>query len=215
MGKLRGIPLSCLGPKALQQLRDQGIDPNQVGKGPRQFAVPSTLPAPPTKEKYHRSVAAERTHDGEVFDSKLELAAYRWLVDHGIPFERQVEVELQPGFLYQGRKVRKISYYSDFKFSLRKLEKFPQKPEETFPKNLAEKSGQKPEEKSEEKLKEKSEDFLWVDMKGFETAEFKLKWKMLLYRGVHVHCVKSVPALVQLLQGHGLALNPAKIQQTG
>ena len=178
-----------------------------VGKGPRQFAVPDTLPAPQTKEKYHRSAAADRTHEGEVFDSKLELAAYRWLVDHGIPFERQVEIELQPGFLYKGRKVRKISYYSDFKFSLRKSEK-------SSPKTGSEIDENRP-ENSDEKPTEKPEDFLWVDMKGFETAEFKLKWKMLLYRGVHVHCVKSVPALVQLLQEHGLTPNPAKIQQTG
>lgn len=182
-----------------------------------------TPPASQTREKYHRSAAADRTHDGEVFDSKLELAAYRWLVDHAIPFERQVEVELQPGFLYQGNKVRKISYFSDFRFSLEKLEKFSSKPEEILGGNPEENSArksagnsvEKTPENSDGKPTEKPEEFLWVDMKGFETAEFKLKWKMLLYRGVHVHRVKSVPELVQLLQGHGLTLNPAKPQQTG
>lgn len=177
MGKLRGIPLSCLGPKALAQLRAQGINPDAVGKGPKTFTA--HFPSEPDKqpaEKYHRSAAADRTYNGEVFDSKLELAAYRWLTDHGIKFETQVEVELQPGFTFEGKKIRKISYFADFKIS--------------------------------EQSSEQSSEHLWVDMKGMETAEFKLKWKLLLFKGVHVHKVKSVSALVTLLLEKGFLPKP-------
>lgn len=151
----------CHAARALAQLRAQGINPDAVGKGPKTFSV--NQPPPESHEKYHRSAAEDRTHEGEVFDSKLELAAYRWLVDHAIKFERQVEIELQPGFEFEGKKIRKISYFCDFKITT------------------------------------DSGETLWVDMKGMETAEFKLKWKMTLFKGVHVLKVKSLTALVELL----------------
>lgn len=99
------------------------------------------------------------------------MAANRWLTAHGIKFERQVEVELQPGFEFEGKKIRKISYRADFKI-------------------LAD-----------------PDRVLWVDMKGFETPEFKLKWKLLLFRGIHVHKVKSVSDLVSLIQKLGFWQN--------
>lgn len=182
MGKLRGIPLSCLGPKALAQLRAQGINPDAVGKGPKTFA--GNLPTEQSKEKYHRSAAAARTHDGEVFDSKLELAAHRWLTEHGVQFERQVEIELQPGFEFEGKKIRKISYFADFKIS-----------KGLAPQNAGENWGG-----ISEQTKEQSREHLWVDMKGFETAKFKLQWKLLLFKGIYVHKVRSVTDLVSLLQ---------------
>lgn len=162
----------------MAQLRAQGINPDAVGKGPKTFSVNLPPEDPPKKsEKYHRSTAADRTHNGEVFDSKLELAAYRWLTDHGVKFETQVEVELQPGFEFQGKKIRKISYVSDFKITT------------------------------------DSGEILWVDMKGFETSEFKLKWKMVLYKGVYVHKVKTVPALILLVSQYSFPKNQLKNQQ--
>lgn len=165
MGKLRHIPVSCLGPQALAQLRAQGIDPTQVGKHKTTFAAKfPQAPAIPV-EKYHRSAAEDRTFDGKVFASKLEMAVWRWLVDHGVAFEFQVPIELQPGFEYQGKKIRAINYIADFKFN--------------------------------------HPEVLWVDMKGFETPEFKLKWKLLLYRGYEIHKIKSLPSLIMFLQQRG------------
>lgn len=167
-----------------------------------------------------------RTHNGEVFDSKLELAAHRWLTDHGILFERQVEIELQPGFEFAGKKIRKISYFADFKIARPPAS-------QNFPENLGEKSaeisekfgsenpaqhddppaGSAGEEKFRENFGKISEKFpeknpyLWVDMKGMETPEFKLKWKLLLFKGIYVNKVRSVTELVSLLQKLGFWQN--------
>ena len=135
----------------MAQLRAQGINPDAVGKRYTTFSV--NLPPESTEqpaEKYHRSAAADRTHNGEVFDSKLELAAYRWLTDHGIKFETQVEVELQPGFEFEGKKIRKISYLADFKI-------LPDSKEKTT-EHLEEKTTEHLEEKTTEHLKEKIEE---------------------------------------------------------
>lgn len=168
--------------QALAQLRAQGINPDAVGKGPKTFPaklLPELIKQSTEQpaEKYHRSAAADRTYNGEVFDSKLELAAYRWLADHGVKFETQVEVELQPGFSFEGKKIRKISYFADFKI-------------------LADCSLESTEQS-------------WEQSGQLETESFKLKWKLLLFKGVHVHKVKSVSALVTLLLEKGFWSKPA------
>lgn len=56
--------------------------------------------------------------DGIVFDSKLEMNAYRVLRDYGIKFDRQVEFTLQEGFYTpppDRKHVRPIKYVADFR----------------------------------------------------------------------------------------------------
>lgn len=89
-----------------------------------------------------------------------------------------MEIELQPGFEFQGKKIRKISYFSDFKIFTN------------------------------------SGEILWVDMKGMETAEFKLKWKMALHKGIYVHKVKTVSALCFLVDRYSRPQNQVKNQAT-
>lgn len=56
--------------------------------------------------------------DGIVFDSKLEMNAYRMLRDYGVKFDRQVEFVLQEGFYTpapEHKHIRPIKYVADFK----------------------------------------------------------------------------------------------------
>lgn len=63
---------------------------------------------------------SDRTYDGIVFDSVLEMKYYR---DYVLPkietgeityCERQKKYELQPSYIYQNKKVRPIDYKADF-----------------------------------------------------------------------------------------------------
>ena len=63
---------------------------------------------------------SDRTYDNIVFDSKLEMNYYRDVV---LPkytsgeikeFELQKEYILQPGFIYEGKKVLPVKYVADF-----------------------------------------------------------------------------------------------------
>lgn len=64
--------------------------------------------------------AEQRTFDGIVFDSVLELRYYRDvllpLVDSGdvVEYELQKPYELQPKFVHDGRTVQAIKYVADF-----------------------------------------------------------------------------------------------------
>lgn len=62
----------------------------------------------------------DRTYDGIVFDSVVEMKYYRDVI---LPktqsgeityFERQKRYELQPSYVYQGKKIRPIDYKADF-----------------------------------------------------------------------------------------------------
>lgn len=63
---------------------------------------------------------AQRTYDGVVYDSKLEMAAYRDWIEPMLrsgeitKVERQVKYELQPAFTSNDEKYRPILYKSDF-----------------------------------------------------------------------------------------------------
>jgi hypothetical protein len=66
--------------------------------------------------KYHNK---KTVIDGITFDSKKEAQYYAELkllqrAGEITAFERQVRYELQPGFTYQGQKVRPIHYIADF-----------------------------------------------------------------------------------------------------
>lgn len=62
----------------------------------------------------------DRTYDGIIFDSVVEMKYYRDVI---LPktqsgeityFERQKRYELQPSYVYQGKKIRPIDYKADF-----------------------------------------------------------------------------------------------------
>ena len=131
----RGIPLGVLGLKALLDLQAQGVNVRQeltklghadkIRYTPAPEASPaaqqmSALQAPKSdapaqrRGKYNVSPAAERTHDGIVFDSKLEMNAYKLLKDYRIDFEYHTVFELQPEFEFRGERIRAINYEGDF-----------------------------------------------------------------------------------------------------
>lgn len=76
------------------------------------------------KSKYNvsqgRSGKQNRTCDGIVFDSRLEMKYYRDVVCVGIKeglivdCQRQVKFELQPRFKYKNKNILPINYYADF-----------------------------------------------------------------------------------------------------
>jgi hypothetical protein len=64
--------------------------------------------------KFHVSPKADRTIDGIVFASKLEMKVYLWLKEAGLEFTRQPRYVLQPKFELNGKKYREICYVGDF-----------------------------------------------------------------------------------------------------
>lgn len=63
---------------------------------------------------------SDRTYDGIVFDSAVEMRYYKEVI---VPqsacgeityYERQKKYELQPSYIYQGKKIRPIDYKADF-----------------------------------------------------------------------------------------------------
>ena len=62
----------------------------------------------------------KRTHNGIVFDSKMEMEYYRDIVCPGVEsgsikqFELQKKYELQPKFIRDGKTVSAITYVADF-----------------------------------------------------------------------------------------------------
>lgn len=70
--------------------------------------------------KYHVAAKGDRTYDGIVFDSKAEMEYYRDVVlplvaaGEIVQYELQKSFELQPGFRYNGKAVRAITYVCDF-----------------------------------------------------------------------------------------------------
>lgn len=106
------MPLDCLGRPALLQLQAMGIDVRKYldappGRG--RVVIPQ-----PRQHKFNVSSKEQRTEDGIVFASKLELAAYRFLRDRHIPFDRQVEFVIEEGFEHEGKKYRAVKYVCDF-----------------------------------------------------------------------------------------------------
>lgn len=166
----RRLSIADLGPSALQQLREMGIDLNKAKvKVPQ--AAESHLQKP--GGKYHVSPKEERTCDGIVFDSKLELTAYQRLKQLGVPFDRQPVFELQPAFKGpEGATVRAIKYVADFA------------------------------------VKDRDGKTLIIDMKGMLTKEYKLKQKLMAFRGLVIHNIKTLPQLVAFLVQHGCLPSP-------
>lgn len=63
---------------------------------------------------------SDRTYNGIVFDSVLEMKYYRDVILPGVEcgeishYERQKKYELQPSYIHNGNKIRPIDYKADF-----------------------------------------------------------------------------------------------------
>lgn len=73
------------------------------------------------RSKYNVSKNKDnRTFDGIVFDSQMEMKYYRDIIlplmESGniVKYERQKKFELQPKFTYEGKTIRAIVYVADF-----------------------------------------------------------------------------------------------------
>ena len=107
---IRHIPLSCLGPRALEQLAAQGV------KVPLMSPAAQTPTASQRAHKFGVSAPEARTdQSGEVYDSKFELACANRLRLLGILFDTQVVLNLQPACEHRGKKIRPIDYHADFR----------------------------------------------------------------------------------------------------
>lgn len=113
----RRIPLSCLGPAALQQLRAAGFAVDQQLQR-EQAAVRRKQDTGVPFNKFGVSAREQRTLDGIVFASKLEMTVYRFLKINSIPFTRQPEIVLQEAFEHEGKKIRPVRYIGDFEVKL-------------------------------------------------------------------------------------------------
>lgn len=168
----RKIPMSCLGPAALAQIRATGYDVDkQIRKEQAGARFKKGAPAGPLNfmsrdSKFGVSAKDQRTMDGIVFDSKLEMNAYRVLRDRGVKFDRQIEFTIQERFEHDGKIIRPIKYVADFKVYA--LDGTP---------------------------------FI-IDTKGMITPDCKLKLKLMLAQGNEVHCVKTLGELTTFLAEH-------------
>lgn len=111
--KKRRISLDHLGRPALLQLQEKGIDVRKQLARLDGQPVPPEAPAP-RAHKFGVSIAADRTIDGLVFDSKLEMSAYKLLVQWNVQFDRQPSFVIEEGFEHAGKKHRAVSYVADF-----------------------------------------------------------------------------------------------------
>ena len=71
--------------------------------------------------KYRVSSKANRTYKGIVFDSKKEMLRYvdlLYLEGKGIisGLQLQVKFELQPAFIFEGKKIQAINHVCDFQY---------------------------------------------------------------------------------------------------
>lgn len=114
--------MSCLGPAALAQIRATGYDVDkqiQKEQAGARFKKGGVAGAPlnfmSRDSKFGVSAKDQRTMDSIVFDSKLEMNAYRTLRELGVKFDRQIEYTIQERFKHDGKVIRPIKYVADFK----------------------------------------------------------------------------------------------------
>lgn len=116
---IRGIHLNDLGRPALLQLQTLGIDVTKQlnakasGIDPKFQLLFKTMDRERVG-KYKVSSKEQRTMDGIVFDSKLEMNVYRALRHYNIEFEQQKVFVIEENFEFEGKKHRAIKYLCDF-----------------------------------------------------------------------------------------------------
>jgi hypothetical protein len=74
----------------------------------------SVASAKPSYQKYHRSAPEDRSYNGAVYDSKLEMHFAMFLDEHQVRYTRQPEFILQDSFELDGKTYQPIIYKSDF-----------------------------------------------------------------------------------------------------
>lgn len=87
--------------------------PLAMGMDPK--GTPTKYPQEEKKRnKFNISKKSDRTVEGIVFDSKMEMNVWLYLREQGFTPERQISFELQPKFELNKVKYRAITYVADF-----------------------------------------------------------------------------------------------------
>lgn len=121
-----------------------------------------------TKNKYHNNKVE---YKGVAFDSKKELRFFLYLKDleqSGIVREvkRQVKYTLQPAFKHNNKTIRAITYNADFTCVVCDVQRF----KKAINKDVYVKKGDK----------------AIIDTKGFKTEVYKIKKKLMQYKGYDI-----------------------------
>lgn len=124
------------------------------------------------RQQYSKYNAARIEYEGVKFDSRKELRFYLYLKDLEKEkiikdIKRQVKFELQEKFKCGNKTIRSINYIADFTCVVMNADKF--------------KSAIGC---SNEEIKENQTVIL--DTKGYKTEVYKIKYKLMLYRGYKI-----------------------------
>lgn len=124
------------------------------------------------RQQYSKYNAARIEYEGVKFDSRKELRFYLYLKDLEKEkiikdIKRQVKFELQEKFKYGNKTIRSINYIADFTCVVLDAEKF----KSAIGCN-------------NEEIKENQTVIL--DTKGYKTEVYKIKYKLMLYRGYKI-----------------------------
>lgn len=124
------------------------------------------------RQQYSKYNAARIEFEGEKFDSRKELRFYLYLKDLEKEkiikdIKRQVKFELQEKFKYGNKTIRSINYIADFTCIVLDVDRF----KSAIGCN-------------NEEIKENQTVIL--DTKGYKTEVYKIKYKLMLYRGYKI-----------------------------
>lgn len=124
------------------------------------------------RQQYSKYNAARIEFEGEKFDSRKELRFYLYLKDLEKEkiikdIKRQVKFELQEKFKYGNKTIRSINYIADFTCIVLDVDRF----KSAIGCN-------------NEEIKENQTVIL--DTKGYKTEVYKIKYKLMLYRGYNI-----------------------------
>lgn len=124
------------------------------------------------RQQYSKYNATRIEYEGIKFDSRKELRFYLYLKDLEKEkiikdIKRQVKFELQEKFKCGNKTIRSINYIADFTCVVLNVEKF---------KNAI---GCNNEEIKENQI-------IILDTKGYKTEVYKIKYKLMLYRGYKI-----------------------------
>lgn len=124
------------------------------------------------RQQYSKYNAARIEFEGGKFDSRKELRFYLYLKDLEKEkiikdIKRQVKFELQEKFKYGNKTIRSINYIADFTCIVLDVDRF----KSAIGCN-------------NEEIKENQTVIL--DTKGYKTEVYKIKYKLMLYRGYKI-----------------------------
>lgn len=124
------------------------------------------------RQQYSKYNADRIEFEGEKFDSRKELRFYLYLKDLEKEkiikdIKRQVKFELQEKFKYGNKTIRSINYIADFTCVVLDVDRF----KSAIGCN-------------NEEIKENQTVIL--DTKGYKTEVYKIKYKLMLYRGYKI-----------------------------